>query len=274
MMCEAGLNLWVKRTRRTNASVFSSLLSIAEKWTVNGAPLLSNMMLWDSETACSTWEKKREELKLLSNEKSRAAVLVLAEVLYAESNDGRRKLKLLRDGPMLELSEEMSVNLGINFRCASERLKRCGKNDISHVFALVHISVDVTGVEAVESISLQLLSRDYIPVRSFKEVKLANAAVKQKREFMSHVLKIKGFRFVPDFEFFDVDHRCFFEVFGYSSKDYLKKKVLKMKYWKKKGIFLGHWDGKGRVPNLPTKDEATEYKEKLRQTKKSKRARK
>lgn len=272
MMCEAGLNLWIEPAKRTNASTFTALQSVAEKWTVNNAPLLNNFMLFDAETEHCTWENKRDELKGLSNKKSRAAVLVLAEVMHAERTVDVWKLKLLKDSPMVELSEEMSSHLSEKFPSAFARLKQCGKTGNCHVFALVLISVDMAGVEVVEHISLQLMSRDFIPVRSFKEVKLANAAVKNKRKFMTHLLKIKGFRFVPDFEFLDVGYRCFFEVFGYSSEDYQKTKGIKIDYWEDKKIFLKHWDGKGRVPNLPTKDEAAEYHEKLRQAKKSKRA--
>ena len=121
----------------------------------------------------------------------------------------------------------------------------------SHVVMMAQFEVNASDNLVAIGASFMLVSRNYIPVDSLHELRLANFLSLNKRVYEKPLTIQDGL--LPDFILRDCEVPVFMEVWGMNTETYKQRKQEKIETYTQRQMILWQWDAvsEAKIPQLP-----------------------
>lgn len=252
------LNRWGKGWRRDYWRVRQQLLNAASDIIVGGHPL-SDLVYMPPEFRASKkdaadrdWASYRGALFSSLDQDSIKSGIVVGELRELAPAKFGFRLALRHLADWFYLSEQLHQQLLRKYVRAMTH-KRVDGDQVTRVIVLAQIESTPGGSLRVMDAALMVTSRDYIPVDSMYEAKVANLLVDESRSFFKPMRRETEDRTLPDFVLTDTRPETVMEVFGMDTVQYLQAKELKLRHYEEQGTALWQWDAAAgvRMPAFP-----------------------
>lgn len=252
---EAQLNRWGSGWKRDWWRVTNQLLPVLEQGTVARRPMVECVYLVPEfkevrrQLIDGAWGSFRRRLERGGSDEVTMGIVVGEAKAFERSPHGfKLSLRHLRDP--LFMSGALRDKLSVSY---SRAFNQIGNDETIRVVCIALVELSKMNYVTVIDAALMATSRQYIPVDSSYEARLAHKLVDEDRSF-SKPLKLEGdSQTLPDFILSDTWPPFVLEVFGMTTSDYLERKAQKLDLYRTEGKPVWSWnaDKEPHPPRLP-----------------------
>lgn len=205
----------------------------------------------DADQIKDRWQAWIERFQPRRNSDTIRTGLVLGEVKEVGPSTYGWALKLKNHRDVFYMSDDMHARFAKRFARVLGAVGR--STDCSLGFGLFAIEITERGYLHIVDGAMMLTTREYVPVDSMLEAKLATALVAANRSFLKPLNHDVHESVWPDFILTDTADPVYLEVFGLNTPQYLVRKQRKIATYKEEGKHLWQWDAtkSDRWPPLP-----------------------